>query len=74
MLANLAPKDLSLYNSLIELSSLNNFINAVRRGSFFAVARDRNVTPSSISRTIAALEKVLGIRLFQRSTRRLELT
>ena len=43
----------------------------MRRGSFAAVARDRNVDPSSISRAIAGLEDELGVRLFQRTTRRL---
>jgi DNA-binding transcriptional LysR family regulator len=62
------------YNAQMNLSSLNTFIEVVHRGSFSAVARDHNVSPSSVSRTIAALEEELGIRLFQRSTRRLELT
>jgi len=50
---------------------LEIFIETVRRGSFAAVARDRGVDPSSISRAIATLEGDLGIRLLQRSTRRL---
>jgi len=33
--------------------------------------RDRDVDPSSISRTIANLEKILKLKLFQRNTRRL---
>lgn len=44
------------------------------RGSFAAVARATDRDPSSVSRTIAALERDLGTRLFQRSTRRLRLT
>jgi DNA-binding transcriptional LysR family regulator len=55
----------------IELSNLQLFVDAVHRGSFAAVARERNVDPSSVSRAIAALEDDLGIRLFQRSTRQL---
>ncbi|MBM3558523.1 MAG: LysR family transcriptional regulator [Alphaproteobacteria bacterium] len=50
---------------------LEIFVEAVRRGSFAAVARDRGVDPSSISRAIATLESDLGVRLLQRSTRRL---
>lgn len=46
----------------------------VQRGSFAAVARRRNVAPSSISRSIANLESALGARLLSRTTRRLELT
>ena len=49
-------------------------LDVVRRGSFAAAARDRGVDPSSVSRTIAELEEQLGIRLFQRSTRRMSLT
>ncbi len=58
----------------MDLSSLQTFIAVMRQGSFAAVARDRNLDPSSISRTIANLEKELGIRLFQRSTRKLSPT
>lgn len=58
----------------MELSTLETFIDVMRLGSFAAVARDRNVDPSSISRTISGLEKELGIRLFQRTTRQLSAT
>ena len=54
----------------MDLDSLIIFVEVLRRGSFAAVARDRNVAPSSISRSIAALESQLGGRLFQRTTRR----
>lgn len=43
-------------------------------GNFTAVATDRNVAPSSISRAISALEAGLGVRLFHRSTRSLSPT
>lgn len=58
----------------MELSALRTFVEVMRRGSFAAVARDQDVAPSSVSRAIAALEEELGVRLFQRSTRRLEPT
>ena len=58
----------------MDLSSLRAFIDVARRGNFAAAARDRNVDPSSMSRIIAALEEELGLRLFQRTTRRLALT
>lgn len=54
----------------MDLDALAVFVEVLRRGSFAAVARDRNVAPSSISRSIAALEAQLGGRLFQRTTRR----
>lgn len=50
------------------------FVEVAHRGSFAAVARDRDVDPSSVSRAVALLEDEVGVRLFQRSTRRLMLT
>lgn len=58
----------------MDLSVLHIFVEVVRQGSFASVARDRNVDPSSVSRSIAALEEELGVRLIQRSTRKLALT
>lgn len=55
----------------MDSATLATFVQVVQRGSFAAVARDRNVDPSSISRAIAGLEEELGVRLFQRTTRRL---
>ncbi len=49
-------------------------VAVIRRGSFAAVARDLEVAPSSVSRTIANLERELGVRLLQRTTRRLSPT
>jgi len=53
---------------------LQLFVEVMRQGSFVAVARDRNLDPSSVSRAIAGLEEELGIRLFQRTTRQLSPT
>lgn len=58
----------------MELDWLRMFIEVARRGSFTAVARERDVEPSSVSRVIAGLEERLGMRLFQRTTRKLALT
>jgi DNA-binding transcriptional LysR family regulator len=58
----------------MDIESLRLFVAVVRRGSFAGVARDHDLDPSSVSRTIAALEDRLGVRLFQRTTRRLSLT
>lgn len=55
----------------MDVLALRIFVEVMRRGSFAAVARDRDLAPSSISRAIATLEDDLGIRLFQRTTRRL---
>jgi DNA-binding transcriptional LysR family regulator len=58
----------------MDLESLALFVEVAHRGSFAAVARDRDVDPSSVSRSIALLEESLGLRLFQRTTRRMSLT
>jgi DNA-binding transcriptional LysR family regulator len=55
----------------MDLPSLEIFADVVRTKSFSAVARQRDVSPSAISRVVAALEADLGARLFNRSTRRL---
>lgn len=48
----------------MDLSALELLIDVMQQRSFAAVARSRNVDPSSVSRAIAKLEKDLGIRLF----------
>jgi DNA-binding transcriptional LysR family regulator len=58
----------------MKITELELFVEAARHGSYAAVARARNVDPSSVSRGIATLERELGIRLFQRTTRKLTLT
>ena len=58
----------------MEIATLYLFVEVVQQGSFAQVARMRNIDPSSVSRTIAKLEAELGIKLFQRSTRKLEPT
>jgi DNA-binding transcriptional LysR family regulator len=58
----------------MDIETLRTFVQVARRGSFAVVARDRGTDPSSVSRTIAALEDELRVRLLQRSTRRMTLT
>lgn len=58
----------------MELQTLNLFVEVARRGSFAAVARTHGVDPSSVSRVVGLLEAQLGVRLLQRSTRRMVLT
>ena len=47
---------------------------AVRAGSFTAAARELNVTQGAVSRQISALENQLGIELFKRDHKPLQLT
>jgi len=56
------------------LASLESFIRSAECGSFSAAARRLGVTPAAISRNVAMLERNLGVRLFQRSSRSLSLT
>jgi DNA-binding transcriptional LysR family regulator len=55
----------------MSLVPLRTFVEVMRRGSFVAVARDRSVAPSSVSRAVASLEAELGVRLMHRTTRRI---
>jgi DNA-binding transcriptional LysR family regulator len=57
-----------------QLTLMNTFVRVAERGSFSAVAREFNTSQPVISRQIAALEDHLGVRLLQRTTRRLALT
>lgn len=50
------------------------FARIVELGGFSAAARALHMTPSAVSKLIARLETRLGARLFNRSTRRLQLT
>lgn len=56
------------------LANLESFIRSAECGSFSAAARRLGVTPAAISRNVAMLERNLGVRLFQRSSRSLTLT
>lgn len=58
----------------IKIEQLSILLAAVKLGSFAAVAQERNISASSISRTIQGLEDHLGFQLFERSTRHLQLT
>jgi DNA-binding transcriptional LysR family regulator len=56
------------------LGALGTLVRVVEAGSFSAVARERDVSQSAITRQIAQLEQHFGVRLFHRTTRRLSLT
>jgi DNA-binding transcriptional LysR family regulator len=50
------------------------FVRAVECNGFSRAAHDLGVTPSAVSKLVTRLEQRLGVRLLQRSTRRLALT
>jgi DNA-binding transcriptional LysR family regulator len=56
------------------LANLESFMRSAEAGSFSAAARRLSLTPAAVSRNVATLERNLGVRLFQRSTRHLVLT
>ncbi len=56
------------------LTSMAIFCRVVEAGSFSAVANERDMSASSVSKHIAALEKRLGTQLLGRTTRRLNPT
>src|SRR5574343_984586 len=56
------------------LSSWESFVRVVETGSMAAAARRLDCTRAQISKQIAELERSFGVRLFERSTRKLALT
>jgi DNA-binding transcriptional LysR family regulator len=56
------------------LANLESFVRAAQGGSFSEAARRLGLTAAAVSRNVAMLERNLGVRLFQRSTRKLTLT
>jgi DNA-binding transcriptional LysR family regulator len=56
------------------LANLESFVRAAEGGSFSEAGRRLGLTAAAVSRNVAMLERNLGIRLFQRSTRKLTLT
>lgn len=56
------------------LRDLQLFCNIARRGSFVAASTDMGLSPSHVSKRLAMLEASLGVKLFQRTTRRVSMT
>jgi len=57
-----------------DLNDMLYFAQVVEHGSFAATARDLGIPISTLSRRVADLETALGVRLLQRTTRKLSLT
>jgi DNA-binding transcriptional LysR family regulator len=53
---------------------MSAFVRAVELGGFSTAARELGLTPSAISKLVTRLEDRLGVRLLNRTTRRLALT
>ena len=50
------------------------FVRSVELGGFSAAARDLDLTPSALSKLVTRMEDRLGVRLMNRTTRKLALT
>jgi DNA-binding transcriptional LysR family regulator len=59
---------------VLDQELLRTFVSVAQGGSIAAGARAEVISPSLASRRIAALEATLDIRLFQRTTRKLQIT
>ena len=55
-------------------AALTTFVAVAERGGFKVASRHLGVSPPAVTRTIAALERHLGVPLFRRSTRSVALT
>ncbi|RZA34684.1 MAG: LysR family transcriptional regulator [Lysobacteraceae bacterium] len=58
----------------IENGDLRVFVDVVRKGSFSAAAEELGMSPAFVSKRVGILEAGLGVRLFERSTRRVVIT
>ncbi|HCT9233399.1 MAG: LysR family transcriptional regulator [Alcaligenes sp.] len=56
------------------MSDMAVFVKVVETGSFSEASRQLGSTPSAVSRSVARLEKGLGTRVLQRTTRKLRLS
>lgn len=58
----------------VNLNDVALLVRVIQTRSFSAAARERGVPVSTVSRKISRLEQALGLRLLERTTRRLVLT
>ncbi len=56
------------------LLGITNFVRTVQAGSFAGAARELGISAVAVSKNVASLERALGVRLLNRSTRALSLT
>ena len=57
-----------------QLAEMRVFVRAIERGTFAVAASDLGLTPSAVSKLVRRLEERLGVRLVNRTTRKLSLT
>ncbi|MDE1165376.1 MAG: LysR family transcriptional regulator [Pseudomonas sp.] len=56
------------------LRDLQLFCCVARRASFIAASQETGISPAHVSKRISVLEQTLGVKLFQRTTRRVNIT
>ena len=56
------------------VANLRAFLAVARYGGFSEAARQLNVVPSVAAKRVSQLEHAIGTRLFERSTRKVDLT
>ncbi|MBT5263420.1 MAG: LysR family transcriptional regulator [Rhodospirillaceae bacterium] len=59
---------------MLSLNLIAAFVSAARHESFANAARELGITPSAVAKNISSLEAELGVRLFHRTTRRVNLS
>ncbi len=57
-----------------QFKQISTFVEVIAKGSLSAAARAEGVAPAMIGRRLDALEERLGVKLLQRSTRKIALT
>jgi DNA-binding transcriptional LysR family regulator len=61
-------------NTLDKPGEMRAFVRSVELGGFSAASRDLDLTPSALSKLVTRMEDRLGVRLMNRTTRKLALT
>lgn len=57
-----------------QFKQISTFVEVIAKGSLSAAARAEGIAPAMIGRRLDALEKRLGVKLLQRTTRKIALT
>ena len=61
-------------DQLTSLHEMALFVEVARTGNFSRASRNLGVPVATLSRRISAVERAFGVRLFNRSTRKVELS
>jgi len=70
LIGQIGPKDWSM----ADLDAMATFVAVVRMGGFRGAATSMHIPRSTVSQRVARLEEQLGVRLLERTTRKLRMT